>query len=195
MKLRSFAIGVSTIACVLSSCVYASSFVVKNVTSMPGIYILFNAGGGSPSNVQGVKSTCQPTPGNSNCCVMVDTSGKKINTASFSISSGQFSIAAGQCGSSGYAQAEFNIGSAEGDVVDASLVSGGKPTVIISPSGHQPIQTGDSNSCAVQTVASQSNCLVPPAGYNPPPTSQCVKNKNYCTNFYKSGQSYIVTFQ
>jgi hypothetical protein len=189
MKSGFITIGVSTILA-LSSCAYASAFNVKNITSMNGIYILFNAGGGSLP-----KETCKPTPGNANCCVLVNKAGKKINSASFSIGSGQFSIAAGQCGSSGYAQAEFNIGSAQGDVVDASLVSGTKPTVTISPSGHETIQTGNPTSCAVQTAASQSNCLIPPAGYNPPATSQCVKDKNYCTNFYKTGQSYNVTFQ
>ena len=173
---------------------YGGAFSVVNNSSNRGIYIEFNQGSASfPSN-------CTKTTGNSQCCKVNGSDTTK--EASFTISSGSFNIAVGSCGSSGLAQAEFNIATSGScgmsgacDVVDASIVQSSKPTVIISPAGHTPIHTGDTSSCAVQTASSQSNCTKPPAGYNPPATSQCVKNNNYCTNFYKSGGSYTVTFQ
>jgi len=176
---------------------HAQTFTINNNTSMKGIYLEFN-GGSVPASTS--TFNCTTTSGNAACCLLQGTT----FTLGENGGNHQFNIAVGQCGSSGSAQAEFNINATGAcgnrgsicDWVDASTVQSSTPAIAITPAGGgTPINTNSDNCCGVYRTAAQNCGIAPP----PPPfpatgwkQCKCYAN-NFCHNIYKP-QSYTVTF-
>lgn len=193
MKLKQIVIlmfGIGSFSAVCAS----STF---NIGSSAGpIFIEFNTGGGSPANVSGGSVPCTVTPGNPQCCSF----GKAASVTGVQISEGEFNISTNQCGSSGGAQAEFNLATSHGDVVDASTMSGTAPNVSIYGPGLPRIDLSDPNSCGVFTAKSTAvgcgfcSFCTPPNSQPSPPKCNNGQAANYCMNFYPAGTAYTVSF-
>ncbi|MCX7120786.1 MAG: hypothetical protein NTZ67_03285 [Gammaproteobacteria bacterium] len=199
MKHQNFLIALSLFLFLNSG--HAQTFTINNNSGQQGIYLEFNSGSVPSPTSTGDSFACVTTSGNQACCLLTGST--------FTLGSDgtdyQFNIAVGKCGSSGSAQAEFNINSTGAcgnrgsicDWVDASTVQSAVPPITITPAGGgEKINTNGDNCCGVYRTSAQNCAIAPPAPSAIPakPWKQCkCYANNFCHNIYKP-QNYTVTF-